>query len=825
MDPPPSPWVAAIVRHRHGVLVIALLLTLLSGWRASKLEIDSDLRTLMPAEHPVLTELRRVEQALGHLGALVIVVEGGTSEARRALADAVAAALADHPHVDAVEHRVDTEFVRDHALYYLGDDEVHELQARLDAWQHHALCSRAPDLCLTAPDPQAPARLEALLRAQQDRLARRAGLRDDYDDPERGARLIFVFPSRPSSDVEFDLAVTREVREALEQILARPGPWSGADLRPVVVGPYAAKADETLSLRRDIGRSGLVAALGVGAVLLLVFPSLRVLVALLVPLAVGVAWSLAAAELMLGRLGIMTSLVSTVIMGLGIDAGIHLMTRCRLERRTHDAPEAIARAFGGLMRPLWVATGTTACAFAALATSDFAGFRELGLIATAGVVLCLVAMLTVFPALLAVLGLPPGPRPRRRWLGRWLAARSRGGLGLGLVMVMVVVSSAAALWGAVRLGPDAFERSSRAVQSDAIRRVHEPALATMVGVLGKQVHTAVLVVDGYDAMARTYRRAEARHRARREAGDSVVAELAAAPRLMPPPEVDLARRHAAIEELADSLSERTWARLEGRAGDPGLAVLDPALVDALRRMLRARPFGPQDLPASLVRRFRGRDDAWAIHAHPSFDPADMIGGLALIEETAEYARPEGTGEGMFVGETILYASMVLRMKERWPRLVGLAVISVLAFSAWQLRSPRQAVVTLLPAAVALLWLVGLMSLTELRLTLFNLAVLPIIVGIGVDDGVYLWAALRSTPAGSVSRGAPSEAALDELEHGARAVLATTATTMVGFGALCVADSAGLRGIGWLAVLGIGLATLAALLLVPPLSRPRGLRRR
>lgn len=801
MSPRPSRFIAAVLRHRHGVLVIALVVTLVAAWRASRLELDSDLRTLLPADHPVITELHRVERGFGFMGALGLVVEGGTTAGRRALADALVASLAHHPLVEAVEARIDDGFVRDHALYYLHDHELAELRARVDAWQHLELCTRARGLCLTTPDAGARERLEAFLREQDARLGRRAGLRGYYDDPERGALVVFVHPNRPASDVEFDIAVTRAVREHLDQLVGEPGPWSGSGLRTTVVGPYAAKADETLGIRRDIVRSGVVGAVGVGLVLWWLFGSGRAVLALLVPLGAGVAWSLAAAELMLGHLSVLTSLVSAVLMGLGIDAGIHLLTRYRKERHMHAPHEAIARAFGQLMRPLLVASGTTACAFAALAASSFVGFRELGLVAATGVGLCLLAMLTVLPALVAVLELEAGRPPATRWRSRWLASRPTRRL------LLVAVVSGIALASAVGSRHELFERSSRRLQSDAIRSVHEPALRTMVEVLGRQVQTAMLVVDDHATLERAHRWATQRHQARRAAGESVVAELSAAPDLMPPPEVDQAERHAAIVELAESLSERTWARLEGSPGaDEGARGLDPTLAAALRRMLRAEPFGPDELPPGLTRRLRGRDGSWAIHAHPDFDPADMLEGVALIEETAGYVAP-GV-RGVFVGETILYASMVLEMREQWPWVMGLAVGLVVLLVVVQPGGARLTLVVLLPVVVGLVWLWGLMGAVGLRLTLLNLAVLPLIVGIGVDSGIYLHACLEVEA---------SERAMD-LALAVRAILATTATTMVGFGALGIADSAGLRGIGWLALAGTGLVTVAALLLVPALAR-------
>jgi hypothetical protein len=180
----------------------------------------------------------------------------------------------------------------------------------------------------------------------------------------------------------------------------------------------------------------------------------------------------------------------------------------------------------------------------------------------------------------------------------------------------------------------------------------------------------------------------------------------------------------------------------------------------------------------------------------------MLEGIRLIEETEQYVPPDVGGT--FVGETILYSAMVLEMRAQWPWVVGLSVVLVVVFVLVQLRGPRPTLVVLLPVAVGVVWLLGLMGAVGLRFSLLNLAVLPIIVGTGVDYGIYLHACLER-PAG--------EPAMD-LELVVRAILATTATTMVGFGALCIADSAGLRGIGWLALLGIGLVTVAALLLVP-----------
>jgi predicted RND superfamily exporter protein len=104
----------------------------------------------------------------------------------------------------------------------------------------------------------------------------------------------------------------------------------------------------------------------------------------------------------------------------------------------------------------------------------------------------------------------------------------------------------------------------------------------------------------------------------------------------------------------------------------------------------------------------------------------------------------------------------------------------------------------------------MMATINLEFTLFNLPILPAILGIGVDNGVYLTDKIRRT------KGEADGLVRSLMETGS-AIMAAMATTAIGFAAFMVADSAGVRGIGAVAVLGIVLAALGATLVLPSLS--------
>ena len=823
------------------MLILAVVLTAVAGWLASRLHIDSDLRSLLPAGDPVLVSLDRIETSFGALGSVNIVVKDGTPEQRHAFADELAARIATSELVRNVEYRLRSEFFADHALYYFSDVEMERLTELVSAWTHHELCKAEPDVCLSPADPAAPEALQSFVRDLQKQAGERTHFRDYFERAGIPALVVLVHPTRASSDLDFSQRVAAEMRATVAEVHAKPGtPWAGSAMTWNIVGPYIVKADERATISEDMLKSGLFGVLGVIAILYLLLRSGRAVFTLMVPLACGVIWSMAFTQLVLGHLNTLTSLISTVVMGMGIDAGIHFLLRVREEQAGVSDNEAITRAFGGLIAPLLVASGTTLGAFAVMASSAFPAFQEFGLIAGSGVALCLLAMVTVYPAALCMTGVKR--IARRTELGEADAAPSASLLrGMrralrrrpetadllsmavlrrpGVVLVIVVLLSGLAGYGARRVQ---FQNNGRELQSDRTRAQVEADIFLISEIFGRDIHAGILVVDTLEQARAVLDHARADHAARLAAGTTTVAELFGAPDLLPDPAIDVAKRKQAIAAITEDLPESTWERLEKRAADREQAETAEGLSaeDArrLQHMLKAEPVTAQRLPPALLDKLRSADGKYAIHAYPNFDAADIGKGVEFMAETVAYTKPLGAqGEAqVFVGETTVYALMYRMMLYEAPYVLGASAALIAFLVLLQLRSIGQTLLTLLPLALGMLWLVGLMGLLDVRFTLFNIPILPVILGIGVDNGVYLTDRIRRL------HGEPGGLA-SALGGTGAAILAATATTVMGFGAFMIADNGGLRGIGALAVMGISIAAITAILVLPSLAalaRPR-----
>lgn len=118
---------------------------------------------------------------------------------------------------------------------------------------------------------------------------------------------------------------------------------------------------------------------------------------------------------------------------------------------------------------------------------------------------------------------------------------------------------------------------------------------------------------------------------------------------------------------------------------------------------------------------------------------------------------------------------------------------------------RPALAILLPLGLAWSLFAAVLALFAVPLNLFNLLAVPLVIGYGIDDHVFL--VDRFTEHGSVE---------EALASTGRAILVTSLATMAGFVPLAFARFPALRLLGISGALAVGLCLLAAFALLPAL---------
>src|SRR5690606_33054971 len=183
-----------------------------------------------------------------------------------------------------------------------------------------------------------------------------------------------------------------------------------------LAGRYKKRVDLQEVLGRDLRlATSLALALVVGYVWLH-FRSWAAVPLLLGPLVCGLILSYGLAGVTFGVLNILTAFLGAILVGLGVDTGLHLLARMQEELAAgHALEDAIETTFGSAGRVAVAASLTTASAFACLALTEFKAFREFALLSGAGIVFVFLGYLTLTPAIFRVisrfsLSLPPHQR-------------------------------------------------------------------------------------------------------------------------------------------------------------------------------------------------------------------------------------------------------------------------------------------------------------------------------------------------------------------------------------------------------------------------------
>ncbi len=188
----------------------------------------------------------------------------------------------------------------------------------------------------------------------------------------------------------------------------------------------------------------------------------------------------------------------------------------------------------------------------------------------------------------------------------------------------------------------------------------------------------------------------------------------------------------------------------------------------------------------------------ALHVRPSALP----GATARIEAAVRAEDPHA----VLTGYTRLETSLRASLRHDLPRSGAVAAVLVILGLAVSLRRGRDVILAALVVAVAIAAVLVLIRALAIPLHVYDALVLPVLLGITVDEALFLLERARATSGGDViGRTLRREGPL---------VAATALTTAAGFGALAFCQFDGLRHLGWVGALGSVVGLLVALVIVP-----------
>jgi hypothetical protein len=828
---------ALFARHRYRTIFVVFgVLAAVSIVLITRLSFDTDMLNLLPRRDPAVGAYVETLQDFGSQTFLLITIsipEGRAADPYESLADDLAARLSKLPGLKNVQHRIgdpvellQTFFPK--SLLFLDAPGRERLAAKL---QDEAIRERVSELRRQLSTPQALAVKELAkfdpLGLSEIFLGRlessRGTLNVDWTSGyylSRDHRLLLILaePTQPPQNIPFIEHLAASVDGVIAESLSRWDEIAGPEPppRPEVKlgGPHLTALGDASLIRNDMIVNIATSALGVFLLFLFAFRRLGALLYAFVPLLGGLILTFGFAALAFGALSSATSVVAALLIGLGIDFVIVSYARYVEERRNGASLErALAEMLGSCGPAVMAGAITTAATFYAFTFTDFTGLRQLGLLTGTGILLCMISVLVLLPAMLAW----NEDRHRRRQTEPRLYLHS---FGTNRLTVLCMRHPVTALLAGMALTVTALGLAFR-IEFDESMRTMRPIgnrgieVAENVGKhFGSGFDSMILIIRGKSLEEVLALSDKAADGAKRLVSQGVLYGYSGPTSLIPPQDHQREALDWLARERASGLDlDRIRATFASAATKEGLRVepFEPGFDLLTRAVGLTRPIGLEDFASTqqtkllLDRYLRKKEDGWkaAVYLYPPAnrwrrEPPPQA--VSLAERLGPQVRLTGVN---VINQRV--RAMVLR--DAW--IAGILGYFLVAAILWvDFRNLRYVALALTPLMVGITLMIGGMVLFDIQMNFINIFVTTMIIGIGVDYGIYILHRY------SEMRGLPAEELEQGLRETGKAVMAAAMSTIVGFGSIIFSHYPGLRSTGKVAILGALFTSLVATMLLP-----------
>jgi predicted RND superfamily exporter protein len=681
-----------------------------------------------------------------------------------------------------------------------------------------------------------------------------------YGDPyfisqDKRILLMTVKPTFTEMDIEKDVGSTDSIYSIINKTLK-----GYPNVKAGLTGNIPLQRDEMYYTQRDMTLGLILALILVVLLFVLTFRMFSIPILAGVNLILAIIITVGLVAIYPGRLNVMTAMFGVILIGLGIDYAIHIISLYSERREIDpDAPtameEALVRSGGGII------TGalTTAAAFFTLSISVTRGIKEMGIVLGMGIICAMVVTMIGLPAFLAAMERFSSKFMKRPFQPRHIEFTALENFGKSVSKHPVRYL----LIGFLLTGFFFYQYKYRLKFDYNMLNIEPKGLPTVM--------LQDTIVDAFDlsidyamvtasTIEESYTLAE---KAKEMPSFSMVENIGD---FCPPMEKQrkrivylnkirnlldknkqnlpisstnlqdlieqLERLDMNIYELSqlaflggqDKVDEKCKSIIgDPESGNPESIILN--LVDKIKEnpavsILRLNKFqklyepllrkkiydmaNPEfltldNIPYNIKSRYVNDDeDLFLVNIYPR-EYIWHFENMRRFSKQVELVSERATGLPP------LFLRLIELIGRDGKRATVLTLFIVVLLLWLDFRSLKLALLGIIPLIAGGLWMLGLLSTFGMMLTVVNVIGIPMIVGIGIDDGVHILHRYRvegfdKTPHVLLSTG--------------KAVLLTSLTTMAGFGSLMISKYRGFIGLGALLVFGVGACFITTVLFMP-----------
>lgn len=830
-------YIPLVCKHKFKALAFYLLLALLCAIPIlvyPGLKLDADLSHLLPEDTPSVLALQESYTRFGSTDRFTIAIQSEDAELVAALQDSISEYIRKNWQGDFVSTQIDdnNQFFKDNALLYLPVTHLERIRDNLEDLQLEIGRKNGPlvvDLLDAVSDSAAPAQ-------KKERVWFDANLPQELGLPEEAVSAFATFfkkkdtaaveqsaksadewrpkdpvPAhlktrligcpkpdstgkiwfngvvnakliKPSTDYEFVTHILARTDTLLKKFSAREYP---VKTRFTVEGTY-----EGLKEVDEVANDSIF-SFGISLVLIFLlttffFRSVKGPILVTASVLYACIPTFAFTALFYGKLNPFTVFVASIILGIGIDYAIHILgTAQKLLHQYATLEEVLLEAQKRMLKPFILASFTTIAAFLTLLAAHFKGFYEFGVVASAGVLFSMLTSVLFLPVLIKCMGgIPAAPQNSffpKTWSEQKIFKFFKVAAILGFVLGAVSLYFAHNVdfehnLKNLRRASTVKTTQSNKISTKVTKASYKAVTSTPAAVMGS---TPAQLDKLYDTlMVRLH-----------VEKDTLLGSFLTLKSFVPPLDSQKQRLEV-IEEIRELAEARVFDRAEGE---------DSVNIANLRKLSEVEEtFSAEDIPSWTLDLLREKDGSYGKIGFIYGDfPGWDANALQLFQDRYAHWNFDGENLRTFSSQFIL-SDVIASVKADSFNLAIVIILVIFGTLLISFRKPKLFIAGCIPFGMGVLLTLGLLGfLTEMfefgKISIYNVIVIPMTLGLGIDATIHLITAWTSEKEMSLRK---------LMDTTARNVIASSTTTVAGFVGFLFTTHKGLKGIGDLACMSI-----------------------
>ncbi len=862
--------------------VFLIILTIYFSFLASKLEVSPSVVDMLPNGDKKANAFELIIKEFNNSSNIIVVLEGAENNLKQ-FSEYIKPRLLEYDDIiDRVDDKIPTDFILNNSLKLFSKTELKNFSELFinpnlisflinlnDSFEKEFINE---DGLETKDDEESAVRFldgiekfifyknEAIIKGYSAGLAKSAvdaiTIGEEYFlNIEKNMMLIMIEPKFNMFD---DISLVVDAVNTIDNIIQKSS--KKFNINTGLTGTMVLQRDELEAIKNDSFMITLIAFIFIFLLFVISFRMWFGPLLSIITVTVGIIWSLGISSYLVDNLNLLTSMISLVLVGLAIDFSIHIIsTFTQFKNEGLGDKEAMSLALFKSGPGISTGAFSTGIAFFTMFFSKNKGMSELGLVASIGIIVTMIATILVLPNLLII---------REKVLRKFNIKHKRIDNTYKILGVIankvnenkiffspiIIISTVVLLYYALNIQFDYNILNLEPIGLESINyqeKMHESfniasdyMLFTSSSIdsirsLTKKIkgmNTAGRVESIIDYLPNEESQSDIFHFIRkiRRSINAVELKKNISDYEFKTYLDEINRLEFNLIELQDlsyiGLQDKVYKKCKRLVGEAGDSVATGVLSkyshllnknqniqyqlsifqqnfskifkDRLEKMSNFKPLNIKLLPDQIKNRFVSKnEDFYLVTVYPNQIVWEDMNYLFDFNKESELISETSTGMPAIM---VSYMNMMI---DDGKKSTFYALFAILLLLLVDMKNIKLSFISMIPLVFGLIWMLGLMSLLNLKLNMMNIVAIPLIIGIGIDDGIHI-----------IHRYIIEKNIKIVFSSTGKAVLLTTITTMLAFGSLWFSTYRGLGSLGITLFIGSFTCFFATLFVVPTLLK-------